>query len=1817
MIRESILFRPITIVVLVVFLFQIIYPTAAFALTGGPSQPETQSFTPAGVTDLVDPFSGDFSYNIPLMDVGGYPIGLSYSSGISMEQEASWVGLGWNINPGVISRNVRGIPDDFKGDEVVKEMNIKANRTFGVGASQTIELFGFDLKKKEGTDTNKDSTQFQVNLNVGFGAKYNTYSGVALDIQVGPSIGAGKASKSKFTGGLGVDLSLGNSGISVSPNVSFSLSVDKAEQRAGNINTKIGSSFNTRTGLQAVSFSSGLSYSKKFKGGKKRSVNIKGKSMSSGFLSFSTPTYTPTISNSYKNRNFSFSAAIGGVFYGADGQPLRVNAYYSDQVLSEDKVESPSFGYLFLQNAEGNKQAVLDFNREKDNAYSKEIKNLAITNATYDIFSVSGEGIGGSYRLYRNDVGTVYDNTSKNTTNGMSIAGPEFSSGGVVKGGLNLAVNTSYTSTHKWEDGNSTAEILKFRKNKISENYESVYFKKSGEKNVISDVEFFNKYGDFEAISFDLEDKTSWLAAKKSFTDTRGRVHQLSSASNSNLNTKRQARNEAIIHYSASEADQYGVFKKIRDYGYNQFNLDNEDKSYQTSSEISRYETSNLKFTTARKAHHLSEINVFSADGRRYVYSDPIYNFIKQEVTFATEEGGGELVGYNSQDNSKNNKNGTDHYYNKVTTPAYPTAFLLSAIVSSDFLEIDGVEGPSDEDLGSYTKFNYTKLPTYNWRTPVDENMASLNEGFKTKNNKAGSDNKANYVYGEKEVKYLHSIETKTHVAEFELENRNDGAGVKGESGGVNGSVSQLKRLKEIRLFSKEDLLKSPTASPIKTVHFEYKDNYDLCADVKNNPVSGQGKLTLEKVYFTYGDSKRGQLSPYVFTYGSNTGYVTNSNDRWGTYQPNSGTPDNTEFPYTSQQFVNGKYEADINAAAWNLSEIKLPSGGLIQVEYEADDYAFVQNRKAMQMFKIDGFSAGASGAPDNYLYGNDSDPLNYQMKQFLKIGIPSNYPKPIVNGVEVEFQPLDFLRTNGGLIEEMYFKMLVNVENELLHNTDQREYVFGYAEIDYSYPPTISNNQLVIKLKEAEGYNPISFATFNLMKRNFPEVVYQQHRPGEPALESVLNVLLGSIRALKDLAIGINNSLKTRAIGKKISLDKSWVRLNNPNGFKKGGGHRVKKVVIDDQWSQMAKNNNADSQYGQEYDYTMQDEYGQTISSGVAAYEPILGNDENPFRQPRFYDVKKLLVPDEEFYSEEPMGESSFPGASVGYRKVSITNLTHENVQNKKSGKTVKEFYTAYDFPTILKEIAIKVAKRKPLAILKLLNISNKDYVSTSQGYSVELNDMHGKQKAEWVYQENDPAPFSGIEYKYKQLSNNRIASRELVVDKSGVISEKYLGVEMDLVNDVRQSYSSTISASGNINNDLFVVPAVIPIPVNVFALWPKYSKEVTRYSSIVSNKVVKRHGLLDETIYYSQKSIVGKTKNLLRDAESGEVLLTQTENEFGDALYSFSYPAYWAYDDMGPVYKTMDAAVRLSESNKVNAYLKQGDQVLIENRSPQIVAWVAKLIGSSTRLIDSKGIPVPTIPSSDILRVINPINTNQQAQTVGQVVTKKNPVVDVDGNGTPDKLIFENVLQASAMEYTEQAAVFCNCGPARAGVPINPYTKGVKGLWKPWREFNYLTQRTQTRVNNDVNTRSDGEYAEFTPFWRPNPVVGRDWEPNYNQWVYTAEAATFNPYGKELESKDALGRYSSALFGYNHSLPTAVAKNARYQQIAFDGFEDYGTEDCEEDHFSFEQIIQNQNLSNQAHTGNRSIKVSPSTGGTESNGKYVLRKVLIECEK
>lgn len=110
------------------------------ALAQGPVAPEATSFEPVDATDMVNLVTGDLSYVLPLVSIpgpeGGYPLSLSYHAGIAMEQEASWVGLGWSLNPGAINRSVNGYPDDWKKTNISE---------FYYDQGESTDYYSFDI----------------------------------------------------------------------------------------------------------------------------------------------------------------------------------------------------------------------------------------------------------------------------------------------------------------------------------------------------------------------------------------------------------------------------------------------------------------------------------------------------------------------------------------------------------------------------------------------------------------------------------------------------------------------------------------------------------------------------------------------------------------------------------------------------------------------------------------------------------------------------------------------------------------------------------------------------------------------------------------------------------------------------------------------------------------------------------------------------------------------------------------------------------------------------------------------------------------------------------------------------------------------------------------------------------------------------------------------------------------------------------------------------------------------------------------------------------------------------------------------------------------------------------------------------------------------------------------------------------------------------------------------------------------------------------------------------------------------------------------
>lgn len=1795
-------------------------PNLAFALTSGPSQPEVQNFQPIGTTDIVNPFSGDFSYNIPLLDIDGYPINIAYSSGISSDQEASWVGLGWNINVGGINRSMRGIPDEFNGDEIVTESHMRENVTVGgsISANAESELFG---KKING-----------LKLSASLGVNYNNYNGFGIETSVHPSINAGQVNQSKFEVGLGLTNST-SCGLSIKP----SLGINRKDVENSSRWTSVGSAslaYNSLTGLSQLSIWGSPNVIIQ---GNPRSVD--------GGINFGLPTYTPHINMPMLNFNYSIWGKVDAHAIGLSIKTAKVTGYESAQMLNlkQHKLVLPAFGYMNSQNVprdnKGHVRGMMDLNRTWDGSFNKNTPALPVTSYTFDIFSATGQGVSGTFRPYRNDLSSVYDNHAQNVSAGASV-GTESGTGQLFSAGLDISANYSRSESGNWavptstspgsavSYSNSAAMALPWETEGDDLSFEAFAMREMGELSVDDEPSLFEAIGGSQASRIELTSNGQTDFEVRTAASLRRKDGTLIPLPGKNYRKKRIKRNQTLTLIRFDELSYKGLNS-------------NDDRFFHAP------------------GHHVAEMVLTRNDGVRYYYGVPAYNTVQEELTFnvgmdldgltrteniqghkASLRGEDGMFYYNYDnanpnkgDNSIGNRRGVDHYFNATKMPAFAYSHLLSAVLSPDYVDVDNVRGPSAGDIGNYTVFKYKKSDRpYKWRTPFGNGEANYQEGLRSD----FFDDKASYVYGEKEIWYLDRIETKNTIAIFTLENRKDAW----ESAGRNGGFGDqsMKLLRKISLYSKPEYDKNPsTAIPIKEVHFVY--DYSLCPKTANNiemtkdldspdfDLASSGKLTLKRIYFTYGASTKSAFSPYSFQYNEfNPEYGIKNSDRWGTYKPNEGTyfdvsgskVPNPEFPYTEQH----KPHTDLYAAAWTLKKINLPSGGSISIVTESDDYAYVQNKRAMQMFKVIG-----AGKIEN---GNLTGVGNKLMNPASGI-LGKDNNTCLVFKLSEEITPggntqNEFIRDYLKGIDELYFRFLVDITGKgATHN----EYISGFAEIEKD-----ANGQPVCGLRSTTGGNydeawvkvkevdmgdkaitadvhPISKATWHFARINAPQMVYNREYPETPSITKFF-ATLGNASFTNNLLktiLGANGYLKQMNSGFEFVAARSFIRLNNPDGKKLGGGLRVKRVIMNDEWDDMVIGNESQS-YGQEYDYTTQDEItGKIISSGVAAWEPAIGGDENPHSLPVWQGDKdeNLLTPDNKSYLTGPAGEAFYPSPGVGYSKVTVRNLqgnnvgpNGESVKRHATGWVVNEYYTARDFPTISEYTTIDVKRRRSNPVWNFLKIDNRDYMTASQGYVIELNDMHGKQKAMWIYAEDQDKPISGVEYMYQSMpyleNSKRLTNHATVVYPDGSYSTRPIGLEYDFVTDFREY--STVNIGGGFEGNISTFLAAY-FPIVGVTVYPNITRERTRFRSAVVTKVINRYGILAETIAHDLGSKVS-TKNLAYDAETGLVLLTQTKNNFEDDIYTFNYPAHWHYDAMGQAYKNLGIKFRNVAFNSngeatitgASGYFVPGDEVLADNIH---AGWVKSVSGNTVTIINEMGKPYMPGTTALNMSIIRSGRRNMIGVSMGSITSLENPLPHLRTGK------FEKVLNSSAQVFKEQWRTFCECfdgGNSYMKSSQNQYAIGNKGLWRAYKSWAYLVEREHTWKNNNTNIRRDGVYSSFNPFWHWN---GLQWEADATNWTWTSEITEISPYGAELENVDALGRYSAAIYGYNNTTPTAVAANARYSDIATDGFEDYDFRSCSDDHFSYKPHKVSVSTA-ESHTGKRSISVSSGSSLTIS---------------
>ncbi len=1665
---------------------EIAFPTAAYALTSGPEQPETQSFEPVGTTEMVNLFSGDFNYNIPLLTVpgpnGGYPINLAYHAGITPDQEASWVGLGWNLNVGAVSRNMRGLPDDFYGqDQVKKTMSIKPNWVFGLDVKPNVELFGLYPP-----------------VGVQMGLYYNNYKGL------GSRLGLTNLVEMKFEGlgifgktynvGLGVSQINFDSqeGMTLKPKYSIKDAAKDAEGSTPGTEEK-----KHATASKAPLFP-GL---KKFKEGRAKRIKDYKKALAahSSGISFANPSFSPKTSFPEGGFDASLWVKFGGDFscVFADAS---AKGYLFFQHIKDNTLEYPSYGYLHL--GERNRlddeltahptypgyaggstsyrrgMGLMDFNRYNDNAINSDAPNLAVPALTFDVFNATGQGIGMVFRPHRRDVGLVYDPRCTSDFTDANL-GFEVGIGGGAHIGLNPGIAYTSAYTGKWKgqynDFERTYEFTNshFKSNDRNNDdgsaifREPYYFKStddysssgSGDSKFRTD-ELFNfeitsvgdlldpnsivptvMDGDFDPANYSIQVFPKIKNQKAGATTLQGLNHNKYTEDEEALTSNSiefRTRNEMINTTAINSTPLNGNL-----YGLNQF-------PYSAGGLLGTPIDYNL--SADKKGHHIAQFSIVNPDGNTYVYGLPVYNIKQKDAAFSTPNqiGNAKTIAYNLGDASTSNQSGSDRFFYSTETPAYANSYMLTAIYSADYIDVTS-NGPSDDDMGYFVKFNYSPLTKeaginpsgayYKWRIPFSG--AIRMENYEDHD----GDDKAAYLYGEKEIYYLNSVETKSHFALFDLNDNSSnprldsyGATSENDNSTANPNLSLRPRfLQSIRLFSKGNL-----TTPLKTVRFTY--DYSLCPNTPNSIASTHGKLTLLSVDFSYMNDDAGTLSPYKFTYdpARNFPYHEMLTDPWGTYKEDKSVTGALnyyaeDFPYTDQD----KTLADKYAAAWCMTGIALPSGANIQVQYESDDYKAVQNKTAMQLLEIVGtgydndpsttfqnanFEIGRQGA-----FGELHDLLVFKLKR------PTNNQAELNNYI------------TG--IKNTYFRADLKLKNMADNSGNMAyDYVDGYCEMDKDYgvkpitdPAYIDANGMwtraYVKLKYVKSLkidiaddgklHPFRKAAFEYMKLRRPELFYPVNGSSPDALSaSVIYQVVSMFTSLGQAITGYNRYCKLAGFCKKIADGttsenddkKSYIRLNNPDGFKYGGGHRVARITIDDNWN--TGDPNGVHVYGQQYQYLLPNR----TSSGVAEYEPMFGGGaENPLKLPNddHLNERTFIANLKELYQETPTCESYYPAPNVGYSRVIVRSLPRLDVNgneiNSLSGEgiTVNEFHTAFDFPvkeSVTKADNTEFSQSVTLPFIGTIKIKSE---GSSQGYSIILNDMHGKPKAVKVYPHNaelfGPAiqdPVHEVQYKYS-MNGSTFTSKVPVLRTDGSEGTSELGIDRDFVMDMDEQTAFTIDVGFTPNVEVnFFPPFMFP---NVLLDLNYNHKNVRKFVNV---KAIYRKGILLETMVKNDKAVTS-TKNLVFDRYSGRPLLTQVNNEFDAPVYTYETPAYWNYKNMGSRSKTYHStsAVSMAGSNVTVTYpdhFNLGDKVRLYNTNnalqPFAELWVQTKSSNVLTLVNQKGQVFSGPGTYDAITVLDPIKKNQLNVNAGKVVSLSNPV------STPNSAFFaafNNLIQ------------------------------------------------------------------------------------------------------------------------------------------------------------------------------------------------------------
>lgn len=918
-----------------VLIFTTLFVVSSYSLTSGPTQPDYSGFKASNAEGLVDLLSGDLSYTIPLVEVPGpefsLPLTLGYTSGVQLEQEATWVGLGWSLSPGAISRNMNRYPDDYLRGFSKSELKAD-NVVTGWDASVHLQIDG-------------------IGGGVNFGERSDQGSHFGLDIMGTQVFDWNKRD--------GFDILPANF-----PTTTFGTVMYMAGKSLGNLGIslnnpalKLGLGEYGSIGFASQSLNAGAFHRESMSIG----LNIKIGKMVDVSLGYSNETawiYKKEEDQLYGYLNLSQF-------------PKEKDDGYNFEINGKDNWETKNHKMEYTFVPEMNREALYGV---KDDIFTMFTSLKAFPMNTPDGFSASGEGISSFFRAYRQDIGDYFgmDRHESPVPTWFSWVKSQWWSK-IVGIFINL-------DQREEEIRNSVNGIPgEYATSFVSEN-ESYYG---------SPIVQFREAGAPGGTFITENWRDVWDYSKGSPTDgasehTRGLQR----------NTVRQRKFGGFKDYRNSSYNNPYLptwnedTKEVEWVEWNTGREHLKDKITTATGIIpvykEQYDTTQGDDSCRVPYKALVGFTIRRADGMIYEYHKPVFNWYTKVNGYVKDD---------SEDRRNYNDYDFGDYRNYSTMErAYAYTWLLTAIKSPDYFDYNGNNIVDKGDWGGWVRLDYNEhIPVYFYRTPY-EGMTPTGEGTDVTCAQQYYNSYGSSSWGIKEIYYLTDISTSSHHARFILGDRDDGAQAPGENiedvdlecsynpinrtlviknchlalrpgdqirakltygsasltkeitGTIdnvvrkngtefsrdNGSLLQtwvtvknvnlgnvfnvicanlvvtnrvenpkLKRLERIQLYRRDITLPSDSDDKemIKEVRFKYANDFlasdprskELCPNIPNTFRTGAGKLTLREL--TIGDGTN-FLPPYQFQYykeGNEAPYERLAWDRWGYYKHDGG----------------------------------------------------------------------------------------------------------------------------------------------------------------------------------------------------------------------------------------------------------------------------------------------------------------------------------------------------------------------------------------------------------------------------------------------------------------------------------------------------------------------------------------------------------------------------------------------------------------------------------------------------------------------------------------------------------------------------------------------------------------------------------------------------------------------------------------------------------------------------------------------------------------------------------------------------------------